>query len=96
MRDDRSSNRSKVPLLGDLPLLGALFRSSSDSKEKTELLVFLTPRVVTNADEARDLTIRKESEAKDTSTPYRKDAAIRYKNADFLLARNAIRKPLQN
>ncbi|QOJ01704.1 MAG: hypothetical protein HRU70_14950 [Phycisphaeraceae bacterium] len=38
--------RSKVPLLGDIPGLGALFSTSQTSSTKTELLVILTPRVV--------------------------------------------------
>jgi len=35
-----------VPFFGDLPLLGALFRGSSRRDNKTELLVFITPRIV--------------------------------------------------
>jgi general secretion pathway protein D len=52
-------NKSKVPLLGDLPVLGALFRSSQKSKSKSNLLVLLTPYVLTNAADARRLTRRK-------------------------------------
>jgi type IV pilus assembly protein PilQ len=37
---------NKVPLLGDIPYLGNLFRNSSRTNDRTELLVFLTPRVV--------------------------------------------------
>ena len=37
---------TKVPLLGDLPVLGYLFKTTDKSLEKTELLIFLTPRVV--------------------------------------------------
>ena len=36
----------KVPFLGDLPVMGYLFKTTSKSSEKTELLIFLTPRVV--------------------------------------------------
>ncbi|MBI4395835.1 MAG: type IV pilus secretin PilQ [Elusimicrobia bacterium] len=36
----------KVPLLGDIPVLGVFFRSTSDSKRRNELLVFVTPRIV--------------------------------------------------
>ena len=36
----------KVPLLGDVPLLGYLFRSNSRTNDKTELLVFITPKIV--------------------------------------------------
>jgi len=39
-------NVSKVPLLGDIPYMGALFRSKSKLANKTELLIFLTPKVV--------------------------------------------------
>lgn len=39
---------TKVPLLGDLPLIGALFRSKSQSSRKTNLLIFLTPHVISD------------------------------------------------
>jgi type IV pilus assembly protein PilQ len=41
------STTDKVPLLGDLPVLGYLFRSNSRTNDKTELLVFITPKIVT-------------------------------------------------
>ena len=41
-----SSTVDKVPLLGDLPLLGALFRRSYENVGKSELLIFVTPKVV--------------------------------------------------
>ncbi len=37
---------AKVPMLGDLPLMGALFKNKSISREKTETLVFITPRII--------------------------------------------------
>ena len=37
---------SKVPFLGDLPILGNLFRTKGRSKSKAELLIFVTPRVL--------------------------------------------------
>jgi type IV pilus assembly protein PilQ len=37
---------TKVPLLGDIPILGYLFKNTTSSTSKTELLVFITPRVV--------------------------------------------------
>lgn len=46
-------NVNKVPLLGDLPIVGAAFRNSSRTNNRTELLVFLTPRVVTDTAMAR-------------------------------------------
>ena len=40
----------KVPLLGDIPVLGYLFKTNSKSLQKDELMIFLTPRIVSNAD----------------------------------------------
>lgn len=39
----------KIPVLGDIPLLGALFRRSEKSQEKVELLIFITPRLIENS-----------------------------------------------
>ncbi len=39
----------KVPLLGDIPVLGHLFRSKSRTRNQTELLIFITPRIVTDS-----------------------------------------------
>ncbi|MFN8895148.1 MAG: type IV pilus secretin PilQ [Betaproteobacteria bacterium] len=50
---DEQNSVSKVPLLGDIPFLGALFRSTEKSTRKTELLVFLTPKIVTDRSAAR-------------------------------------------
>ncbi|MEN8665397.1 MAG: type IV pilus secretin PilQ family protein, partial [Polycyclovorans sp.] len=41
-----SEGRTKVPLLGDIPLLGALFRSTTRESIKRELLIFVTPRMI--------------------------------------------------
>ena len=40
------NNVTKVPLLGDVPLLGYLFKTSGTEHSKTELLVFITPKIV--------------------------------------------------
>jgi general secretion pathway protein D len=44
--NSKSSSESKVPLLGDIPWLGNLFKSTSKADSKTELLMFLTPHIV--------------------------------------------------
>ncbi|MDO9074975.1 MAG: type II secretion system secretin GspD [Rubrivivax sp.] len=46
------TNKSKVPLLGDIPWLGALFRSESRERRRTNLMVFLRPIVMRDADAA--------------------------------------------
>ncbi|MFB0985214.1 MAG: type II and III secretion system protein, partial [Phycisphaerales bacterium] len=50
-REDDTDVERKVPLLGDIPLLGALFTSTEKSKSLVELVIFITPIVVDNPDE---------------------------------------------
>ena len=51
MQETDSLSEAKVPLLGDLPLIGNVFKYTSKTKEKTELLVLVTPTILTNTDE---------------------------------------------
>ena len=46
IQDDVSNNVQKVPLLGDVPILGQLFRYKNRTRKKTNLLVFLRPQVI--------------------------------------------------
>lgn len=55
IRKEDSDITRKVPLLGDIPLLGALFTSKEKSVKSTELLVFITPIVVENPEERQKL-----------------------------------------
>ena len=50
MEDKRESVIQKVPLLGDLPLIGEAFKRTRNNKVKTELLIFLTPHVAEETD----------------------------------------------
>lgn len=56
-RVERSS--TKIPLLGDLPLLGALFRSTKTSREKSNLLIVLTPHLIDDSIDGRELFARR-------------------------------------
>ncbi len=49
----RTQQASKVPLLGDLPVVGALFRSTSRVNKKAELLIFVTPKILKEGLQAR-------------------------------------------
>jgi general secretion pathway protein D len=50
-------NKTKVPLLGDIPGIGALFRSESRTKNRTNLMVFLRPVVMRTTDDANKLSL---------------------------------------
>jgi general secretion pathway protein D len=45
-----------VPLLSRIPILGKLFGSTSKNKDRTELIVLITPRVISNSDDAKQIT----------------------------------------
>jgi general secretion pathway protein D len=62
IQDLRQGNEVRTPCLGEIPLLGALFRSKSENKNKTNLLVFLSPHIVENTEEARQLYLKKNEE----------------------------------
>lgn len=52
LRSEDTNIVRKFPILGDIPLLGELFKSREKSKTTTELLIFITPMVIENPDEA--------------------------------------------
>ena len=57
IRDNSTQSKSGVPLLMDIPVLGSLFSNTRDSTVRTELLVFITPKVVETDDELRALSV---------------------------------------
>jgi len=56
MRESISRQAQRIPLLGDLPIIGTFFRKTTSRREKAELLVFLTPHVVRTVGEMAALT----------------------------------------
>lgn len=57
--EDVQESESKIPLLGDIPLVGALFRSTSTTKQKRNLMVFLRPTIVRDSSTANGISSRK-------------------------------------
>ncbi|MBI5706224.1 MAG: hypothetical protein HZC36_04465 [Armatimonadetes bacterium] len=66
IRNTVKSTVKRVPLIGQIPILGELFKSTSKENTKTELMVFLSPRVVRDENEARKL---REEHEKQLSAP---------------------------
>jgi general secretion pathway protein D len=56
---DTSSGEYKVPLLGDIPLLGWMFKTKKDTEVKTNLFIFITPHIVENPAELASLYYQK-------------------------------------
>jgi len=56
MSENLSDTQTKVPLVGDIPIIGNLFKNTSTSKTKTELIIMITPIILTTTDEAARIT----------------------------------------
>jgi type II secretory pathway component GspD/PulD (secretin) len=46
IKEEKSRGDFKVPVLGDIPLVGSAFKSQSRGKEQSEIVIFLTPRII--------------------------------------------------
>jgi general secretion pathway protein D len=53
---DTTASVTKVPLLGDIPILGHLFKRTKDIENKTSLLIFITPRVIRDSEDLKRIT----------------------------------------
>jgi len=56
IQDTDQVTESKIPLLGDLPFLGWLFKTKNTKREKTNLLIMLTPRIIKDARDMADVS----------------------------------------
>ena len=59
IRDNVTSSTSKVPLLGDIPILGWLFKFKTTKVEKTNLMIFITPYIIKTEADVAELTKKK-------------------------------------
>ncbi len=55
IKESEKQNVTKVPVLGDLPLVGVFFRSSDTRKSKEELVIMITPHIVYSEDQAKEI-----------------------------------------
>ncbi len=88
-KNDVKAQKSKVPLLGDLPIIGALFRGSDTEKIRSNLMLFLTPKIIDDNDRLLEFTQqqlqrRREvgKEAYDPKDFHRKDVSKLLKDTD--------------
>ena len=83
IKDDLSESESKVPGLGDLPLVGGLFRYKSSTKNKTNLMVFLKPSIVRDAALSTKLTTGKYDYMRAEQIKFRADGVIFVEEEDI-------------
>jgi general secretion pathway protein D len=82
MKDDYEIQKSKVPLLGDIPYLGRLFSSESESRVKRNLLVFLRPTIMLGKVDAAAVTDNKFQSLREIDLHIREKLGLPDKGAD--------------
>jgi general secretion pathway protein D len=65
MKNNKKQTEYKIPLLGDVPYLGAFFRKKQETVEKTELLVFISPTVIRTPEEMKSITDKEKEKIKE-------------------------------
>ena len=65
MSDNNTESDSGVPFLKDIPILGHAFRKDSNTMDKKNLLIFLTPRIIRDQFDAKDATLEEKEKLED-------------------------------
>jgi general secretion pathway protein D len=82
MQDNYQVSNSKVPLLGDIPWIGQLFRSETKQRQKTNLMVFLRPVIINDSETAQQITDNRYSYVQGVTQGYRSDNNV-MRDKDF-------------
>jgi len=82
MQDNYQVSNSKVPLLGDIPWIGQLFRSEQKNRNKTNLMVFLRPVIIGDRDTAQAVTSNRYDYIQGVQGAYRQDNNLMKDNDD--------------
>jgi general secretion pathway protein D len=78
MQTQNNVTENKIPLLGDIPLLGNAFKYSTSNKAKTELIIFLTPHIVHNPSDLAQLSIEEQGRMALTPNAFGKAELSKY------------------
>jgi general secretion pathway protein D len=73
IRDDKIAVETKVPLLSDIPLIGGLFKYDKDQLQKTNLLIFITPHIMSSQEDMEQITSDKKTEIESVLEGSKKD-----------------------
>jgi general secretion pathway protein D len=87
MRDRNQIDHSKVPLVGDIPVVGNLFKNKSDNITRTELFIAITPQVVRDPRQIRSVADEFRDKLNLTTRPQRGGPPEKRENVDRLIVR---------
>ena len=83
--DEEAEVRQKTPLLGDIPILGMLFRSTSKKKQKTNLMVFIHPVILKDELQVANITQQRYDFMREVQQVYRDRRPARWQNTSPML-----------
>lgn len=83
MREQETENVEKVPVLGDIPIIGNLFRHRRASTEKTNLLLLLTPYIIRSPEDFREIFRRKMEEREEFIAYFGRRSADYVQSIDY-------------
>ena len=52
INEEEQKSIGKVPVLGDIPVIGSMFRSTTSEKKKNEMVIMITPKIITDTEDA--------------------------------------------
>jgi general secretion pathway protein D len=84
MQDKTSNTRNQLPGLGEIPFLGNLFKNKTNSINRTELMIAITPTVVKDANQVRGITAEFRDKLNFTTRPQRSGPPDRKEQLDRL------------
>lgn len=73
IRDESSDTTKKVPCVGNVPILGWLFKNFAGTNIKTNLLIFISPRIIRTAEELEKATAKQKKESEENLQKLKKD-----------------------
>lgn len=91
IKEADKSVRSRVPILSYIPLLGELFKSEAKSREKVDLLIFLTPRIIETPEEAGRLAFQIGNTSGDVESQI-SEMELRYKQKNDALYKQGVKE----
>jgi general secretion pathway protein D len=78
MQTQKNTTENKIPLLGDIPILGYAFKYKTSSSAKTELIIFLTPHIVRDPKDLEELTLTERGKMEETPKDFSKAELQKY------------------
>ncbi|MGA2955962.1 MAG: type II secretion system secretin GspD [Thermodesulfobacteriota bacterium] len=87
IQDNRSAQTKKVPCVGNLPGMGWLFRNFSGTLTKTNLMIFITPRIIRTAEDMEKATAQQKSKSEENLKKLQKDRESEVKDTFDMLVK---------